>query len=65
MACMGFPGDSDPRNEEPEYECPDCGNIMDSGKDWVKCGECGFSEEADGEPPDHGDYDGPYPGDNQ
>jgi transcription elongation factor Elf1 len=65
MASTGFPGDSDPRDEEPEFDCPMCGNTMDSGKYWVKCEECGFSDEADVEPPSYSDYSGPYPGDDR
>jgi hypothetical protein len=50
MACMGFAGDSDPRDEEPE--CPDCGGGLDTGRGFAKCidPECGFEWEQDCEP---------------
>jgi hypothetical protein len=35
MACMGFPGDSDPRDEEPE--CSDCGGPLDEDGCLNKC----------------------------
>ena len=41
MACMGFPGDSDPRDEEPEYECPECNDLLvqDFFNEWF-CPTC-------------------------
>jgi len=54
MACMGFPGDEDPAYAEREYECPDCGNILDVSDDSASCSECGHTEEQD--PPEK-DYD--------
>lgn len=42
---MGFPGDSDPRDEEPEYECKECSDILkqDFFGDWF-CETCKDSE---------------------
>lgn len=45
MLSTGFPGDSDPRDEEPEWECPECRGVvvakcqyeshcLDCGKEW-------------------------------
>jgi hypothetical protein len=62
---MGFPGDSDPRDEE-EHECPRCGNILTVDGDSAECEECEHSCGDDGEPPeqDYSNYDGPTPFDN-
>jgi Zn finger protein HypA/HybF involved in hydrogenase expression len=46
---MGFPGDSDPRDEEPIYECPECSDLLmqDMFREWF-CPTC-VREEADTE----------------
>lgn len=38
---MGFPGDSDPRDEEPEYYCDKCDDLLitDMFGDWF-CPTC-------------------------
>ena len=43
---MGFPGDSDPRDEEPEYECKECGDLleMDLLQEWF-CPSCEKAEQ--------------------
>ena len=52
MICTGFPGDSDPRNEE-ESECPSCGGVViPTGTETAKCVDCGDLFEPDGEPED-------------
>lgn len=44
---MGFPGDEDPKDSEPEVYCPDCNDLLELGKGWMKCESCGFYDEAD------------------
>jgi hypothetical protein len=46
MACMGFPGDCDPRDDEPENWCV-CGDLLDKDLlgDWF-CPSC-TKEEAE------------------
>ena len=38
---MGFPGDSDPRDEKPEPECQECSDllVLDFFNDWF-CPTC-------------------------
>jgi len=51
---MGFPGDSDPAHEEPEWECSKCGGVViRDGKKSSKCLDCDETFEADGQPDDH------------
>jgi len=65
MACMGFPEDSDPRDEEPEHECPKCGDILEVENGEAHCRTCDFHHEPEPpEPPDYSNYDGPTPNDN-
>ena len=49
MPPMGFSGDSDPRDEEPEYECEKCRDILvqDMFNEWF-CPTC-VREELDTE----------------
>jgi len=44
---MGFPGDSDPRDEEFQPECPECSDLLtkDLWEDWF-CPTC-TKENAD------------------
>ena len=50
MVCMGFPGDSDTRDEEPEYECPKCSDLLvqDFFGDWF-CPTCVRKEQEETE----------------
>ena len=53
MLSTGYPGDSDPALEEPEWDCPECeGIVVPNGKGCAKCLDCGQEWEDDGEPPD-------------
>jgi hypothetical protein len=45
MPPMGFPGDSDPRDEELQPECPKCSDLLvvDNYDEWV-CLTCILAE---------------------
>ena len=45
--------DSDPREEEPEDECPECQNILTRTKIGVTCDDCGFYLEHEMQEPDY------------
>jgi hypothetical protein len=48
---MGYPGDFDPRDEEPEWTCLGCGGIVfKTGKHEAECSDCGTTYEADADP---------------
>jgi len=47
---VGYPGDSDPRDEEPEWTCKDCGGVVaPTGKYTAECFDCGeiYEQECD------------------
>ena len=48
---VGRPGDSEPNDEEPEWECPECGGIViPTGKHTSECLDCEEEYEADVDP---------------
>lgn len=45
---VGYPGDSDPRDEEPEWQCVKCqGVVVAKAKYAAECLDCGETYEAD------------------
>jgi hypothetical protein len=45
---VGYPGDSDPRDEEPEWECVRCGGVVvNIGPETAECLDCKMIFEND------------------
>jgi predicted RNA-binding Zn-ribbon protein involved in translation (DUF1610 family) len=48
---VGYPGDSDPKDEVPEWECPHCGGVVVRvKKSESECLDCNTIFEPDCEP---------------